>query len=170
MGVLPAAQPDVQGEPGRRGEGPPELLGQLGIERRCPQRGGVGRELDVIGQERTTGAVKGHLHQCLVQGKGHRAEPADARLVTQRLGHHLTEGDPDVLDSVVGVDLEIPACRHGEVEPAVPAQLGDHVVEEGQPGGDLDGAGAIEVDGHLDRGLLGRPLHRGDPAMRQVWG
>ena len=40
----------------------------------------------------------------------------------------------------------------------LPAELVDHVVEEGQAGRHRGGAGAVEIEGDLDRGL------RGDPA------
>ena len=100
-----------------------------------PEGVGVRGEVDVVGEERAAGEVEGHLDQRLVERQGHRAEPADAGLVAQRLGQHLAEGDPDVLDRVVGVHLEVAAGRHLEVEAAVPAELADHVVEEGQAGG-----------------------------------
>ena len=65
----------------------------------------------------------------------------------------------DVLDRVVAVDVQVALGLDREVEPAVAADLVEHVVEERQPGGRVDLAlGAVEVDGDRDRGLLGRAL------------
>jgi hypothetical protein len=46
-----------------------------------------------------------------------------------------------------------------QVEPAVAADLVEHVVEERQPGGGLHGAGGtVDVEADADRRLLGGPL------------
>ena len=160
---LPVPQLDVEGERRRRGEGPPELLGQLRVERGGPEREGVGEEVDLVGQEGPTRQVESHVHQCLVEGKGDRSETPDAGLVPQGLGQCLTDGDADVLHGVVGVHLEIPPRLHGEVDPAVTTELAQHVVEEGQAGGHRGDPGPVDVDGHLDGGLLGRSGHRTGP-------
>ena len=80
-----------------------------------------------------------------------RAEPNDgeaahAGLVAQRLAEHLAQHDADVLDRVVGVDVEVAGGLHGEVEAAVPAELAEHVVVEREAGRDLGRARAVEVD------------------------
>ena len=56
-----------------------------------------------------------------------------------------------------------PLASIGEVEAGVPAQLGDHVVEERHPGVGAAVAGAVQVelDGDLDLG--GAPLDPGGP-------
>ena len=56
-----------------------------------PEGDGVGGEVDVVGEEGPAGQVEGHLHQRLVEGNGHRTEPADAGLVPEGLGQHLAD-------------------------------------------------------------------------------
>ena len=92
VGVLPAPQRMWRVRAGGRGEGPPELLGQLGVERRGAEREGVGGELDAVGQVRAARQVQGHLHQRLVEGQGDRGEPPDAGLVAQGLGQRPRPG------------------------------------------------------------------------------
>ena len=53
-------------------------------------------------------------------------------------------GEPDVLDRVVAVDLEVALRRHREVEPGVRAELLEHVVEEREAGVGARGARAVE--------------------------
>ena len=55
------------------------------------------------------------------------------------------------------------------VDQRVPRELLDHVVEEADPGLDLIGAGAVEIDGRGDRGLLGAPLDGGGPLGLGSW-
>ena len=111
-------------------EGAPELLGQLRVERRRAQRRHVGPEGHVVGEIGPAREVEGHLDQRLVEGQGDRGEAPDAGLVPERLGQGLAEHDADVLDGVVGVDVEVAGGLDRQVEPAVAAELGEHVVEE----------------------------------------
>ena len=82
---LPLRHAQVQGDGGRRDEGPPELLGQLGVERRACPGARCRPELDLVDQVGPAGQVEGHLDQGLVERQGDRREPAHARLVAQRL-------------------------------------------------------------------------------------
>src|SRR6516225_4699343 len=101
----------------------------------------------------------GRLYQRLVQRDQRVAEPGDAGFVAQRLLERLAERDGGVLDGVVRVDLDVALGPHGEVEAAVLAQLGQHVVEEGHAGADLDHPDAVQVELHHDLRLAGEPLH-----------
>ena len=111
----------------------------------------------LVVQVGTAGQVEGHVDERLVQRERDRREPAHAGLVAQRLPQALAQGDADVLDGVVGVDVEVARGRQVQVEPAVAAELGQHVVEERQAGGDVGLARAVEVETDLDRRLLGDP-------------
>src|SRR5207248_4170612 len=147
---------EVQGDARARGERPPEFLSQLGVERRRAQ--GLRRRLDLVGQEGPTREVEGDVDQRLVQRQGDRREAPDAGLVAQGVGQHLTERDPDVFDRVVGVDVEVALGLDGEVEAAVLAELGEHVVEEGEAGADLGLPLPVDGETDADRRLLGGAL------------
>src|SRR3712207_6851782 len=56
-----------------------------------------------------------------------------------------TQGDGDVLDRVVGVDVQVAVGLHGEVDAAVLGQRGEHVVVEAHAGADGAGPRAVEV-------------------------
>src|SRR5581483_1455815 len=63
--------------------------------------------------------------------------------------------DADVLDRVVSVDLEVALGVHREVETAVLSQLGEHVVEEREPGRDSRLTRAVDLQLDPDRRLFG---------------
>ena len=65
--------------------------------------------LHVVDEERPPREVDDRLHQRLVERHRRLAEAADAGLVAERLAQRLAEHEPDVLDRVVVVDLEIAA-------------------------------------------------------------
>ena len=142
----------------------------------CGSKGGFpsglvsGGKLDVVDEEGPTREVQGHVDQGLVQGHGHRTEPSDPGLVAQRLGQHLAQGDPHVLHGVVGVDVEVPTGRHGEVEAGVAAQLADHVIEERQTGLHFGDTRPVDVEVDLDRRLLGGPEGGPRPRWRMASG
>src|SRR5207247_7416631 len=52
---------------------------------------------------------------------------------------------------------------HGQVEAAVLAQLGQHVVEERHAGADLHHPDAVQVEFHHDLRLVGEPFHPRHP-------
>src|SRR4029453_3535823 len=147
------------------GHRPPELLGQLRVERRVTEDLLAGG-LDLVDEEGAAGQVEGNLDERLVEGNGHRREAAHPGLVPQRLLQRLAQGEADVLDRVVGIDLEVALGRNGEVEPAVAPELGQHVGEERQPGVRRHRAGPVEVELEVDGGLAGVPVDRGGAVHR----
>ena len=62
---------------------------------------------------RAAGHVDGGVREGLVHRDPGVAEAADALLVAQRLPHRLAEHDRDVLDRVVGVDVDVAGGAHG---------------------------------------------------------
>ena len=58
------------------------------------------------------------------------------------------------------VDMQIALGLQRNVDQRMPGELLDHVVEEADPGRDVVGAGAVEIDGGRDRGLLGAAVDR----------
>ena len=82
-------------------------------------------------------------------------EAPDALLVAERLTEGLAEHDRGVLDGVVTLDLHVAFGLHRQVEAAVLAERGEHVVEESDAGGDVRDTGAVEVQLDGDRRFAG---------------
>ncbi len=157
----------MQGQARRHGEGPPELLYQLGIEGWIPEDL-LAREVDLVVQVGASGQVQGDVDQDLVQRHADGREAPHARLVPQGVADRLAERYPDVLDRVVGVDLEVAAAADLEPEATMAAQLLQHVVEEGYARlrrGSCTAGATVEVDGDRNLSLPGgalpltRPVH-----------
>lgn len=102
----------------------------------------------LVHEVRPAGDVDDGARQRLVQRHGRLAEAADAGLVPERGLEHLAQGDGDVLDRVVHVDVRVPGGTDRQVDLGVPGQRGEHVVVERHGGGDLSAAGAVQI--HLD--------------------
>ena len=134
--------------------------------------------VDLPHDERTPGQVEGDLDQRLVEREHAAGEAAHADLVAERLAERLAERDGDVFDGVVGVDVQIADGLDRQVEPAVAAELIEHVVVERDARGDRRSgpmpSRSIEI---VDRRLLRRPRasavrltpgHREAPRSRAV--
>ena len=121
---------------------------------RCPSRPGASARIrslpDQIGPARN---VERDAGQRLVHRRQRVAVAADAALVAQRLGHRLADRDAGILGGVVLVDMEIADRLHVEVDQRVARQLFEHVIEEADAGRDVIDAGAVEIDGDVDRRL-----------------
>ena len=133
-GLRPVDHPHVQADPGREGQRLEDVPGQRGVVAADHRSHAVRLVVHHVGPP---GQVHGGLHQRLVQRHQRVTEPVDAALVAERLLERLAERDRRVLHGVVGVDLGVALGPHGQVEAAVLAQLGQHVVEERDPGADL---------------------------------
>ena len=57
----------------------------------------------------------------------------DASTVTDHLFYSITEHDPDILDRVMAVHVEVTFCRAGEIESPVACHCRKHVVKEWYP-------------------------------------
>ena len=82
----------------------------------------------------------------------------DARLIAQGLAQRLADDDAGVLHRVVAVHLQVACGLDREVNQAVTSQGGEHVVKEADSGVDLNRAGTVEVEAHLDLRLCGLAL------------
>src|SRR5262245_6855972 len=126
-----------------------EFVHQVDVELADPRPD----ERDVELEPRPPREVDHHARERLVERDVGVPEPAYALLVADRLRHRLAEGDPDVLDGVVGVDVQVALRLDVEVEQAVARDLVEHVVEERHAGGELRLPGAVEVDRNPDLGF-----------------
>ena len=106
---------------------------------------GAGK-LDLPDEVRPAGEVEGGADQRLVHRQQAGAVAADAALVAERLGQGPAEGDADVLDGVVVVDVQVAGGADVEVDQRVAGELVEHVVEEADAGRVVVPAGAVEVE------------------------
>ncbi len=151
MGIMPVQAKQVQIESAGRGDGTPEFLGEAGVE--VAQR--FGQQGNLPNQEGPATQIDRCGHQGFVHWHGGVAITANAGLVAQRLGQRLAQADADVLDRVMGIDVQIALGLDGEVDEAVLAQQREHMIEEADAAGDVGLAGAVEVEGEVDFGFAG---------------
>lgn len=105
---------------------PPEVLHQLG-----------GKVADALASERaielnggTTGEVEDGASKCFIHGNIGVSVPRDERLVAKGFAECLAEDDSDILDRMVVVYVEVAGGLHSELQPAVPREQVQHVIQE----------------------------------------
>ena len=103
MAVYAIERLDVQREAGVSGQGLKELAHQLSVEGADP----LGREFGPEDEERPARHVERDARQGLVHRQEAVGVAGQAALVAERLGKRLADGDADVLDRVVIVDVAV---------------------------------------------------------------
>jgi hypothetical protein len=78
------------------------------------------RKGHLIVQVRASGQVKGDVDECIVEGNPVGREPSDPGFVAEGLRKRCTNGDPDILDGVVCIDLEVAATVDDQAEATMP--------------------------------------------------
>ena len=149
----------MQGEAGVIHHRHEELLDQLGVVAADL----LGRDHQAVAEVGPAGAIEGHLHQGLIEGRHKVAEAVDAAAIAQGLGQGLADGNPHVLVRVVVVDVGVTVGADLQVDKAVAGELVEHVIEEGHACGHLATAAAIEVEPHAHIGFAGDAMDRSDP-------
>ena len=96
------------------------------------------------------------------------AVTADACLVAQRLSKRLTEGDADVFDGVVVVDVQVAITIDVDIDHAMSCDLVHHVLKEGHAGIGGQLAFAIQIDANPDLGLRGVAMNFSDTLCHDV--
>jgi len=144
MGILAPQIVDVQGHAGVVDQAVEEFAEQVDIEGtdHCP------REIDMHFQAGTAGEVDYDSRQCFVERHVGMPVAGQPFLVAPGLGQCLTEGDADVFDRVMGVDMQIALCLDIEIDQAMAGDLVEHVVEKRNPGGKFALAGTVEIETH----------------------
>ena len=104
--LRPPRQRDVQRDAGGGRERLPEVLGQLGVERRVAEREHLA-ERHLVDHEGPARQVEGHLDQRLVERSRPLAKRRTPALSPSASRERLAQRDADVLDGVVAVDLEV---------------------------------------------------------------
>jgi hypothetical protein len=119
------------------------------------------READVPDKVRAARHVDRRARASLVHREVDGGVAADAAALAQRLPDRLAEGDADILDRVVEIDMRVPGRAHGHVDQRMAGELLQHMIEEADAGGDLVPARAVELDGDGDLGFAGVALDFG---------
>jgi len=101
------------------------------------------------------GEIDHHPRQGLIEWYIGVSVPTDCALVSDRLGKGLAEGDPNILDGVMPIDMEITAGPDLKVDQAVTRNLIEHVVKEWKTRVEGSFARAIKPNGHLNLRLRG---------------
>ena len=123
------------------------------LARQLAQR--LAREAEIDDRAGAPGEVDHRARQRLVERRERRAEAGDAAPRAQRLIERLAERQRAVLDRVVVVDLEVAGAGEPEIEPGVPGERAQHVVEKADAALDLALAAAVEGELDRDPGLEG---------------
>src|SRR4051794_33134036 len=121
----------------------------------------VARKLHLEHQHRASRNVDHDAGQRLVHRHVDGGVAGDARHRAKRLLYRLAERDADILSGVVVIDVEVAHGLDADVDPRMPRQQVQHMVEKADPGRDLGHAGAVKVYRNLDIGLFGLALDRG---------
>lgn len=106
-------------------------------------------------KEGACGEVERAGHLRVIHGKPEMAVATDTALVAERFCKRLAEGGCRHPHRVVVVDVQIALGADFQVDRRMAGELVEHVVEEAHPGLAARGAGAVEVDGDRDGGLVG---------------
>src|SRR6266478_3692608 len=148
---------DVQCDAGGLREGLEPLLEQLGVHFAELRLGEIHLP-DQIGPVR---AIERDAVQRLVHRDHRMAVAHDAAPLAERLGDGLADDVAGILGGVVEVDVEIAFGAQGDVDQAVARELLEHVIEKTDPGRDIIGTRAVEIDGALDSRFLGLAFDAG---------
>ncbi len=97
-------------------------------------------------------AAKVHCRQSESLVHGHQKIPGspDAAPVAKSAVERLTQRDPHIFHRVVLIHIQIAPSREFQVEPAVPREQFEHMVEKTDPGGDFVLSAALNGEGNLN--------------------
>lgn len=146
VGVFAAQIVDVQRHAGVIDEALKELASEVDIEITDAGTSVV----DKVMQPRTTGEIDHYPRQRLVERHVGMAIATQTALVTDRLGKSLAEGDTDILDRVVVIDVGIAFAMDIQIDQTVTDDLVEHVIKERNAGIEPALTGAIKIDADRD--------------------
>ena len=106
-------------------------------------------------QPRSSGEIDHDPRQGLVQGYVGMAIASYALLVAHGLAEGLTEGDAEVFDRMVGIDVQIATGLDIQVHEPMTRHLIEHVLEKRDPRVEPALPGPVQVDGRPNLGFEG---------------
>ena len=151
VGVLAAQVVDVQGHAGMIDQAMEKFAEQIDVEATDHRA----REIDVHFQPRTTGQIDHDARQGFIERHIAVTVASQPLLVAPGLGQCLTEGNSQILNGVMRVDVQIAVGDDIEIDQAMPGNLIKHVVEERNTGGKFALASTIEIETHGNLRLQG---------------
>src|SRR5579884_2574084 len=157
MGVAAGAQVQMKVHADLVAQPLHEIVHQLGLKGADP----LLLNRNVVGEKDPPADIHHGLAQRFVERHYGTAEAADSRAIAERLAERASQHDPDVLDRVMLVDMQVAARVEFEIEEAMTREALEHVIEEGHPGRDLGSALAVERKFDCDLGLTRAALDPG---------
>ena len=118
------------------------------------------RKADLPDQIGPVRAIQRDPGQRLVHRDQRIAIAADALAVAERAVDRLADRDAGILRGVVVVDMEVADRLQLQIDQRMARQLLHHVIEEADAGIDPVFARPVQVERHVDPGLLGPAGHR----------
>lgn len=155
--VVAAQAVDMRADRGVIDEPLEELAHEIDIELadRAAREGHLEHEAGAAGQ------IDDYAGERLVEWDVSMTVAPHALLIADSLRQRLTKGDANVLDGVVGIDVQIALRLDLEVDHAVAGDLVEHVIEEADAGRQLGRAAAVEIDLDSDFRFEGVALNFG---------
>ena len=147
--VITAQVVDMQGYLGVIGESLKKFMRKIDIE--LPDKGAG--EVNMEFHARASRKIDDDPGQRLIQRHVGVAVAPQTLFVTHGLGDGLAQGNSDVLDRMMSVDMQIAPGVHFQVDHAMARNLVQHVVEERHPGGQAGLACSIQINGDADLGF-----------------
>ncbi len=149
----------MQGHRGMVDEALEKLMEQVDIELADAGAG----EIDVIFQTGPAGEIYHHAGQRFIERHVGLAVTAQTLFVAERPGKGLTQGDADVLDAVMVVDMPVAAGNDLQIDETMTGYLVEHVVEKPDAGVELGDARTVKVKTNDDPGFEGVACDFGFP-------
>src|SRR5689334_6531042 len=133
---------DVQRAERVVGEALEEFMDEVDVERSDERA----REGDLKLETRPAGQVEHDACQRFIERHVGVAVTTNALLVAHRAPEGLPEGDADVLDRVMRIDVQVALRRDGKVEQRVTTDLVQHMVEKRDTARKLGATGPVDRD------------------------
>ena len=113
------------------------------------------REFNMKLQPRPSGEIEYHARQGFIERHIGMPVAANALLVANRLHQRLADGDADVFDGMVRIDVQITLGLDFEINQAVPCNLIHHVIEKRHACFERRHSRAVEIELDADLCLVG---------------
>src|SRR5260370_42062523 len=108
---------------------------------------------DVVREVHAPADIDHRAAERLIERHDRVAKPPDTRTIAERLAKRAAHHDPDVLDRVMLVDMEIAARLDHQIEEAMAREALEHMVEERHAGMNFDAPRTVQRERHRDRRL-----------------